>query len=327
MEPLTLFAVGALALLLFGGKKRPPPQEKSKPPPPRDGSGPSFDATLPPVIGAGLALSGVGAVVGEKLTGTKAGAALGALNPVTGNVINLGTAVGAEIDKAFGGDGRGATGIVAKATGGTSFGVGFALGPVFGPLASISLAISGAIVYAVVGIVDDINKLAYGQQGAFNDLVKKMRDVFNAAVQTDVGRLNGLRKPRGLEKATGIKDVPIYADRLSPLGQYLAWLYALEFVIEKNRMAYNAWNARPAGFEKTEYDHAVFGADRGYFVGRPKFLEDLTGGKFEGQDPNTMTDEQLNAMGYMYEQAPGETYAHYSKRVCERKKGKGNCDE
>lgn len=52
-------------------------------------------------------------------------------------------------------------------------------------------------------------------------------------------------------------------------------------------------------------------------------LTDRSGGQFDMADPNNLSDEQLNAQGYMYSQAPGESYAHYSDRVAGRGQGVG----
>jgi hypothetical protein len=48
-------------------------------------------------------------------------------------------------------------------------------------------------------------------------------------------------------------------------------------------------------------------------------MTDRSAGANEGRDPNTLSDSELNAQGYMYDQAPGESYAHFSDRVSARK--------
>lgn len=50
---------------------------------------------------------------------------------------------------------------------------------------------------------------------------------------------------------------------------------------------------------------------------QPGGYKDLTDGSAvaQGKDPNTLSDEELSAMGYYDTQAPGETYAHYSDRM------------
>lgn len=48
--------------------------------------------------------------------------------------------------------------------------------------------------------------------------------------------------------------------------------------------------------------------------------KDLTGGANAGKDPNSLSDEELSAMGYMDGPAPGESYAHYSDRIAGRTK-------
>jgi hypothetical protein len=53
--------------------------------------------------------------------------------------------------------------------------------------------------------------------------------------------------------------------------------------------------------------------------GADQVLKDVSGGQSQGKDPNTLSDNELNAMGYMYSQAPGESYKHYSDRVAARK--------
>lgn len=48
-------------------------------------------------------------------------------------------------------------------------------------------------------------------------------------------------------------------------------------------------------------------------------MQDISSGLNASKDPNTLSDNELNAMGYMHQPAPGESYEHYSNRIAARK--------
>ena len=101
-------------------------------------------------------------------------------------------------------------------------------------------------------------------------------------------------------------------------------------MLQKNRAAIDAANAAAAETAKArkmadkyqDVERTDEGPRNVGTGGEKAGPDDRTDGSYAGQDPNTLSDEVLDAQGWYASPAPGESYAHYSDRM-DRKKGKG----
>ncbi len=254
MDPLTLGAAAFVAALLLA-RKRP----ATAPPPPSSSTstgGATSDpgssivdtlTTLVPGAAGALAFGAAGGAIGEKITGDKAGFVAGFINPIAGNAFNVGREVGEEIDVALGGDGDTGTGVVAQVGVGGALALAVILGPLF-VLFALGYAVNLVIVYAVGSIISDTGRLAYGQKGARADFLKSWVAVHGKAY-------DGLRQ-KGLTDAQALR---------------MSYPYADGYMRQMNRLAFKQWMKRGRGLlglgTTTNSYHAVYGRDRGYFVG------------------------------------------------------------
>jgi hypothetical protein len=97
------------------------------------------------------------------------------------------------------------------------------------------------------------------------------------------------------------------ATRFKGLGDYLQGQHAQQDAPKKPRQVAYITEARTTGT-----------APGGYIPAGPQ--GDLAEGKYQNRDPNELSDDDLNAAGYMYEPAPGESYEHFDARVAARKR-------
>jgi hypothetical protein len=176
---------------------------------------------------------------------------------VAGAGVVAGRFTGRELDKAFGGTGEGATGTVAQVGGGVA---GF-VGSMCGTLALASVAVYTVLAYAIASIVDDLNRLSYGQAGARKDFDQEWDRVeteFETKMLGLTAQPDGsvTQSPTGLTRAEAIR---------------MAWPYADGYMKKRNRLAFAAWMCRGRGFlglgTTDNIYHAEFGMDRGYFLG------------------------------------------------------------
>lgn len=262
---MTLALVGiaaVLALLAFGKKK----EADAAPPPPPPPPGPSTADLVNAAGGGAAALAGVGATAaavvggaafiaagagtGYAITNKPSGAVIGGLNPISGNVVNLGIQSGTLLNAQLGGSVQHAlpssTGIVAEVSGGVIAGAAM----VFGGLAGVSMALVAAPIYLVWTIVEDAQKLAYGQSGAKATFSQVLTALTNLAMNSQMADIQG----------AGF-DVPrdVIARTVKP--------YVNGYMLQWNRLNYLRWMASPRGIGQSEYGHAKFGFDRGYFTG------------------------------------------------------------
>lgn len=212
-------------------------------------------ATVSTLTAAGAAVAGVGgpialAAVGTAVVGGTAGylithdvpgVVVGAVNPV-GNVFNAGREAGAEIDKLLGSTGDDASGIVAQGTVGV-----IAVSVFYGALAlALSVSIVGAVIYLIVELVEDAERLKYGQPGARDDMLKEM-DRIKGLVFDGVRKAYPNTEPGNIVRAA----VP-FAD---------GWAEQM------NRIHYLKWMATAHGIGADDSTHRKWGWDRGYWYG------------------------------------------------------------
>ncbi len=246
MDPFLLIGGAGLVALLL--RKRQVPQELKPQPMPEAPEGGGSITSLLGTAGAAAAgaaaLSAGGAALGYAITGTVPGAIGGGLFPVQGNIVNAATQAGKEFDKMFGGSGTGGTGIVAQAGAGTAA----AFAQVFGAAAAASAIASFLPVYLVWSIVEDLNRLAYGQAGAIRDFDKEWN------VRFEVARSNF----QGAFGTLPIREI-----------ERMATEFVDGYMLQSNRLQRLQWMKKPRGAGVTEAYHEKFGFERGYFVLSP----------------------------------------------------------
>ncbi len=286
MDPLTLGIIGVAALVAFAMRKREAPEESALPknpgyPNPTEGQTPAqnFVAGVGGVIGVGGLSAGLvtAKLAGEAYLAAKVGAAAtgdkgtgvigsllgeeGAINPliVTTEYISLttqlvnggagayafngGRVIGRELDQAFGGTGQAETGTVAQA----GLGITAMLVSV-GSIFAVAFFFVTAIVYAIGSAISDSNRLAYGQAGALKDYEKKWLEEYYKLWD----KLHALVPELSYENL--IRFCYPFTDGL---------------MMQMNTQAYYAWMKRGRGLTVGSDDtyHALFGYERGYFVG------------------------------------------------------------
>lgn len=267
--PLIPIAIG-LAVGFFALSKKKKKEEKKKEPPdtPLDtgkkGGGLSGLGGLlggvSSTLAGGLAIAYGAGKLGGALTGDKgvglfelaagktgplsAGTITGELGATYGTGINVGRAVGRELDQLAGGTGTSGTGVIAQAAGGGAGGAAV----IFGVSAALSFFVVGTLVYVIGSIVSDLNRLAYGQKGAAADYAKEWQRIVTALTTT--------LQARGHTEAQ---------------AKRVAWAYGDGWMRRKNRLAFGQWMRRGRGLlslgTTSDGYHAKFGQDRGYFVG------------------------------------------------------------
>ncbi len=253
---MELLLGGALLWILSGFKSDPKKKDPPPPPPPpapKASTKPGF--VQPTIAGAGAALAGLTGELGAQLTQDEWGRLAGTLNSGLGTEFNVGRVVGKSIDIAAGGDGTGATGVIAQGFGG----IITVLATAVGVLASVGAATFGIVAYAIGAGISDLSRLAYGQAGAQADYDKEWQATFTHF------------KDSLIDPGHGKTGIP------AELAHAIAYQYTDGYMGEKNRSAFRQWMARGRGLlglgTTDDTYHAVFGRDRGYFVG------DVSGGR------------------------------------------------
>jgi hypothetical protein len=213
------------------------------------------------IAAAGVAMSMAGGELGQALTGDAGGglwdfatgkAKIGedavSVGKVTGELalagtaVNVGRAVGQEVDKALGGTGRQATGIAAQIGLGASFFCGY----LFGALAGVSVGIFAAIIYPIVFIFDDARKLEYGRSKQhFRDYEAKWDETFQTLFDT-------------LRMRGDLNETQIRRHLIPFVDGYMR---------QKNKLAFIAWMHRAHGIGVADWQHARFGEERGEYIG------------------------------------------------------------
>lgn len=260
MEPITLLAVAGLVALAL--KKQAPataPAPLGTPQQPVVGPGPEA------IIGPGTELLGkVGKETGIdakdviKTAGAVAAAAAAAL---------AADQAAQAIDKFFGGDGKGATGVILRAgmdtvVGGTVLMVllvklGIVTAVTFSTIFSATGI--GAIIVAVTWLcasgIADLERLRFGQQGAEVEMINERNKMADALRKTMRARMDDLCNKAGYPHLSN--DV---IDRaVLPMAAGYIWRW--------NQLRYETWMKRPWGLGQGREYHAKFGSERGYFWG------------------------------------------------------------
>lgn len=224
--------------------------------------------------GKGTAQAGnaVTAIAGSAaaLAGTIAGGTAGQAAIVAGAAV-AGYSLGQAMDKwILGGDSDAVTQLAGGAAGAVIVGItaALAIGWVGGPFFAIVVAVA-AFAYAVVVIVDDAEKLSYGQEGATRDYNTHWYDVYNRCFTN----LRAGASPT-------VTDLQIER-KLTP--------FVDGYMEQLNYLSYLQWMQSPSGVTELGLDiqgKAIHGSIRGYFVGGIEELDGKGGLVFPGNKLN-----------------------------------------
>lgn len=305
MDPITLGLLGFLGYKAITSRNKSvaagiapvpesppqPPVVQSKPvgiPLPGFENVPGFnDAINPTVVKAGSTLATIavaagasapfaaaagglmvaGYAAGKMITGNELGGVIGAFSPITGNLANVGFVVGGEIDKGLGGDGdnEGAS-FVAKL--GTA---AVLIGSAAGSIVALPFA---AIAYGIASAIEDGQRYEWGKGGGADR---------ECLAFVEINRMKFLAMLQ--------KNFPEAKFEMLDL---IAYKYARAYARECNLLSYKEWMARSKGVFVTWKYHALWGRDRGYFVGtvggdsdNPHLVETITA---DWAIPSTSTD-------------------------------------
>lgn len=245
-----------------GGQQ--PPQEPQQHAPARGseaaGSNPVQDfvntATKLGGIEAGVAVAytAAGYGTGKAIGGTELAGALGATNPVWGNAAVVGSQLGKELDKALGGREEAASNQAAQGAGAILAGGFVALGPFIGPLFLVGIGELLVLAYLIVVAVEDATRLAYGQNGARADYEKEWLRMYGRGYDELAGKT--------FTRPDGSKWKPTDAEI-----NRAVWPFVDGYMRKRNELAFQRWMKQPWGLGKDAQGHAIYGRDRGYFVG------------------------------------------------------------
>lgn len=262
--------IAAVLVLVAASKKRAtgtsaqPPAEKAPEKKPSTGTGAApgtnplkqaFDAAkqFGPGAAAAAAYTAAGYGVGKAITGTELGGVLGAVNPLWGNAANTGSQLGKELDKALGGREEAISNQAAQGAGAILAGGLVALGPLIGPLFLIGVGELLVLAYLIVVGIEDATRVAYGQKGALADYQKEWMRMYGRAYD---------------QLATGVtlESGETYKPNDREINRAV-WPFVDGYMRKRNELAFKRWMKQPWGLGKDKQGHALYGRDRGYFVG------------------------------------------------------------
>lgn len=200
-----------------------------------------------------------GDLVGGKITSQIAGAVGGRV--AVGGVV--GAKAGFLLDKQLGGSAGSISSVVAQTTGAAIGGVVATIYTTMAPALIVwvlPLAIVGLAVYGIVSAITDAERLRKGQAGAREAWETQRREIQNAVHPKLLVKLGEAGAPGNI-----VEDI----------AKVMSGSHSLGYMLAANRLAFLQWMRRPWGIGQTALSHAVYGRDRGYFVGDISKRDDL----------------------------------------------------